>query len=135
MSSTPFHWQDILDKAVADYISKTRVDPTKHEIVNRLQSCDSPDEVIKLLRDKAIQFKHYREENHKKLIGCLTPVVTVIHTFSNILGNAIGLVSLFDSSLAVLHFTTFLPGAVPTSRVDLRRRRCPPYGKRYFLTL
>lgn len=131
MSSTPFDLQDLLVKAAADYTRKTGVDPTHHEIVNQLQSCHSPNDVLKLLEDKANQFKHYREKNHNKLIDCLAPVVRVIHTFSNVLDKALSSVSLIGSS-TVHDFTALLLGAVPTSRVDLRGRRCPPYGKSLF---
>ena len=131
MSSKPFDLQDLLIKAAADYTSKIGVDPAKHEIVNRLQSCHSPDDVLKLLEEKANQFKHYRKENHNKLIDCLTPVVRVIHTFSKVLDKVLSSVS--RVGLSTVHdFTTLLPGAVPTSRVDLRMRGCPPYGKSLF---
>ena len=66
MVSAPFDWKDICDKAVAEYISKIGVDPTKHEIVNQLQSSSlSSNDVLKLLEHKANQFKHYREGSHK----------------------------------------------------------------------
>ena len=93
MSSTPFDLQDLLVKAAADYTSKIGVNPAQHEIVNQLQFCRSPNDVLKLLEDKANRFKLYREEKHSKLIDCLTPVVRAVHAFSNVLDKVLSSVS------------------------------------------
>ncbi len=94
MPSTSF--QPILDAAFADYAMQIGIDPTKHPFTDRLQTCHSPDDVLKLLQDKANEFKDYREGN-RKLIDCLKPVVNVIHAFSGVLGEAVSLVSRIGS--------------------------------------
>ncbi|KAH8986311.1 hypothetical protein EDB92DRAFT_1818336 [Lactarius akahatsu] len=88
MSSTSF--QLILDVAIADYAKQTGIDPIKHPFADRLQTSHSPDDILKLLGDKASEFENYREGN-RELIGCLKPVVTVIHAFSGFLGGAVSL--------------------------------------------
>ena len=90
MPSTSF--QPILDAAFADYVKQTGIDPTKHPFADRLQTCHSPDDVLKLIEEKTNEFKDYREGN-RKLINCLKPVVNVIHAFSGVLGEAASLVS------------------------------------------
>ncbi len=90
MSSTSF--QLILDAAIADYAKQIGVDPAKHRFADWLQTSHSPDDVLKLLEDKASEFKDYREGS-RKLISCLKPVVNVIHAFSGVLGEAVSLVS------------------------------------------
>ncbi|KAH9003298.1 hypothetical protein EDB86DRAFT_2826476 [Lactarius hatsudake] len=89
MPSTSF--QPILDAAIADYAKQTGIDPTEHPLADQLQTCHSPDDVLRLLEDKANEFKDYREGN-RKLIDCLKPVVNVIHAFSGVLGDAVSLV-------------------------------------------
>ncbi|KAH9027682.1 hypothetical protein EDB84DRAFT_1439809 [Lactarius hengduanensis] len=89
MPSTSF--QPILDAAFADYTKQIGIDPAEHPFAGQLQTCHSPDDVLKLLEAKANEFKDYREGN-RKLIDCLKPVVNVIHAFSEVLGEAISLV-------------------------------------------
>jgi hypothetical protein len=88
MSVVPF--QAILEKALADYCDQIGVDLDKHPFVNELRGRNSPDDVLKLLEDKANAFKVYRDGN-RKLINWLTPVVQVVHTLSGVLGEAVSL--------------------------------------------
>ena len=85
-------FQPILDAAFANYAKQTGIDPAKHSFADRLQTCHSPDDILKLLEEKTNEFKDYREGN-RKLIDCLKPVVSVIHGFSSVLGEAVSLVS------------------------------------------
>ena len=119
--------QPILDAAFVDYAKQIGIDPAKHPFANRLQTCHSPDDVLKLLEDKANEFKDYRDGN-RKLIDCIKPVVNVIHAFSDVLGEVVSLVSLFGSFFHLHIFTVLLLGAVPTSECDIRRCECSPCG-------
>ena len=85
-------FQPILDVASADYAKQTGIDLVNHPSSDRLQACHSPDDVLKLLEEKANEFNDYREGN-RKLIDCLKPVVTVIHALSGVLGEAVSSVS------------------------------------------
>lgn len=85
MSNVSF--QEILEKSIADYHKQIDVQLDKHPLVNELRGRDSPDEVLKLLEDKAKAFKVYRDGNYK-LITWLSPVVQVIHLLSGVLGEA-----------------------------------------------
>ena len=91
-SSSASRFQSILDNALRDYTQQTGVDLAKYDFVNQLESCQSPDEVILLLRDKARKFKEYREGN-RKMINWVTPIVQVVHVFSAFLGEASSMVS------------------------------------------
>lgn len=86
MPSTSF--QPILDAALADYTKQIGIDPAKHPFADQLHTCHSSDDVLKLLEDKANEFKNYREGN-RKLIDCLQPAVKAIHAFSDVLGEAV----------------------------------------------
>jgi hypothetical protein len=90
MSSASF--QPIVDAALDDYVKQIGIDPVKHPFFDQLRTCHSPDDVLKLLEDKANEFKEFREGN-RRLIDYLRPVVKVIHAFSGILGEAVNFVS------------------------------------------
>ena len=94
MPATSF--QAILDKALADYHEQTGIELDKHPFSHELRGLDSPDDILKLLEDKANTFKTYRDGNRnlkRKLINWLNPVVQVIHTLSGVLGQAVSLMS------------------------------------------
>jgi hypothetical protein len=78
-------FQAILDKALDEYREQIGVELDKHPF-----STDrgSPDDILKLLEDKANAFKAYRDGN-RKLINWLGPVVRVVHTLSGVLGQAV----------------------------------------------
>jgi hypothetical protein len=85
-------FQPLLDAALADYTKQIGIDPVKHPFVDQLRSCNSPDDVLKILEGKANEFKDFRDGN-RKLIDSLNPVVKVIHAFSGILGEVASFVS------------------------------------------
>jgi len=93
-------FQPILDAALADYSEQIGIDLAKQPFADRLQSCHTPDDILRLLEDKANEFKDFREGN-RKLIDCLKPVVNVIHGFSGVLGEIMSLVLSRIASLFV----------------------------------
>ncbi|KAF8274619.1 hypothetical protein EI94DRAFT_1561374, partial [Lactarius quietus] len=88
MTSSP-HFRLILD-ALDDYAKETGIDLTKNPFSTSLQSCNSPDEVLQLIRDKTKAFKEFRQGN-RRLIDWLKPVVNVVHAFAGTLGQGISL--------------------------------------------
>ena len=83
----PTSFEEILDKAVADYREQVGIELDRHPFIDELRGRDSPDDVLKLLEEKANAFKVYRDGN-RKLINWLSPVVRVIHVLSGVLGEA-----------------------------------------------
>jgi len=81
-------FQAILDKSLIDYCEQIGVELDKHPFIDELKGRHSPDNVLKLLEDKANAFKVYRDGN-RKLINWLRPVVQVVHTLSGVLGQAV----------------------------------------------
>jgi len=95
MSSTTVSsadFQPILDAALDSYAKQTGIDLRKHPSADKLQSCATSEDVLRLLQDREIAFKDYRDK-HRKLINCLRPVVQVVQAFSGVLGEVAGLVS------------------------------------------
>ena len=89
--TTSSHFRLILD-ALDDYAKETGIDLTKNPFSTNLQGCNSPDDILQLIRDKAKAFKEFREGN-RRLINWLKPVVKVVHAFSGTLGQGISTVS------------------------------------------
>ena len=117
-------FQPILDAALADYSKQIGLDLATHPLADSLRSCGSPDDVLKLLEDKANQFKDFRDGN-RKLINWLSPVVQVVHTLSAVLGASITLVSRNILVLFINFFSPMLlPGSVRTSKGDICWRGC-----------
>jgi len=95
MSSTTVssaNFQPILDAALDNYAKQTGIDLRKHPSADKLQSCATSEDFLRLLQDREIAFKDYRDK-HSKLINYLRPVVRVVQAFSGVLGEAGGLVS------------------------------------------
>ena len=88
-SSSASRFQFILDNALQDYTKQTGVVLTEYDFANQLELCDSPDEVLMLIRDKAKMLKEYRDGN-RRLITWITPVVQFVYVF---LGEVISVVS------------------------------------------
>ncbi|KAI9436396.1 hypothetical protein BJY52DRAFT_1329014 [Lactarius psammicola] len=86
-------------RSLVDYTKQTGIDLASHPIADSLRSCGSTEDVLKLLEDKANQFKDFRDGN-RKLINWLSPVVQVVHTLSTVLGASIALVP-FEPAKAI----------------------------------
>jgi fungal STAND N-terminal Goodbye domain len=89
--SSPSNFQLIVN-AVAEYAKQTGIDLATNPFAVKIECSNSPDAILELLQEREKAFKEYREGN-RRLITCLTPAVTVLHTFSGILGVAVSLVS------------------------------------------
>ncbi|KAH8987175.1 hypothetical protein EDB92DRAFT_2016790 [Lactarius akahatsu] len=83
-------FQPILDAALADYSKQVGIDLATHPLADSFRSCASPDDVLKLLENKANQFKDFRDGN-RKLLNWLSPIVQVVRTLSGVLGTSITL--------------------------------------------
>lgn len=104
----------IFDAALATCHEHTGVDLSRsYPLAEKLQNCQSADDILELLQEKANEFKDFRNGNHK-LIDCLRPVVQVLHAFSGVLNNVVGL-HLPPSD----HFLTSLPMSRPHSNQQM----------------
>ena len=118
MSSTgqvtsPFENVKLIINALTDYAKETGVDLSKNPFAAKLEQLMSPEDILKLLEDQGRAFGEYRDEN-QRLISFLKPAVKVLHGFSGILSEAVGLVSCKCHHVSVLTTTSSDP--VPASR-------------------
>jgi hypothetical protein len=79
----------MLDAALAEYKKKTGDDLLAHWLATELQTCDSVDSVMDILRDQA---KTFEQSGDQKLMRWIDPLVHVLHTFSDALGDGVSLV-------------------------------------------
>jgi hypothetical protein len=114
MSNTVSGFQSILD-ALDEYMKLTGINLKENPFADKVFGCGSPDSVLQLLQENVKAFKDYRDKN-RKFIDCLSPVVQFIHAFSEILGEAAGLVSHERQSISF--FLTFLISARSLSNLQ-----------------
>jgi hypothetical protein len=79
----------MLDDALAKYKKKTGDDLLSHWLADELKTCKSVDAVLDILRDQA---KAFEPSGDQRLMRWIDPLVHVLHTFSDALGDGVGLV-------------------------------------------
>jgi len=87
------NYQLILDNALEVYKKKTGKDLASDPLLRRLEACDSPDAVLVVLREKIPGFDE-SGRGQEKFTKWLKPTVNVLYRFSEMIGGAVGLVSL-----------------------------------------
>jgi hypothetical protein len=91
-SSSSSNFQSIFNASLQAYDNKTKNKLLDHPLASRVQSCDSPNAVLSVLQDLIQQFDQ-RRTSDERLTNWLNPTVNVLHTFSDTLGEGVGLVS------------------------------------------
>ena len=86
------NYQSIFDNAIEAYKKKTKKDLRSHPLLDKLQSCDSPDAVLNILYEQIPGFDRSCGTD-EKLIKWLNPTVNILCTFSGVIGGGIGLAS------------------------------------------
>ena len=92
------HFKSILDAALGEYKSKTGNDLTDHSLAKELQSCESAEAVLDIIRREAKAFVAFRD-GEKRLMKWIIPSVQVLHTISEILGHGANAVRINDLRL------------------------------------
>jgi hypothetical protein len=88
------NYQIIFDNALKAYKTKTGKDLRSEPFLRRLETCDSPDEVLILLRRK-IPGVGRLGSSDERLSNWIDPAVNVLYNFSETVGGAVSLVG-FD---------------------------------------
>ena len=78
----------IFNAALESYKRKTKNDLADHPLLPSLQSCESPEAVLTVLRDQIPAFN----DRDDRLTKWVTPTVNVLCTFSATVGQGVGLV-------------------------------------------
>ena len=104
MSSTPSpsnsrsNFNSIFNAALQAYKKKTGKDITSHPLATELQSCDSAEEILAILR-RQIPSSDQSQSGHEGFAKSLIPTVNVLYVFSATLGEGVGLVRIATPSL------------------------------------
>ena len=88
------NYQVIFDNALKAYKTKTGKDLKSDPLLHRLETCNSPDAVLILLRQQ-IPGVGQSGSSYERLTNWLNPVVNVLYNFAQTIGSAVSLVS-FD---------------------------------------
>ena len=83
----------IFNAALESYKRKTKKDLASHPLLSSLQSCDSPEAVLTVLRDQIPAFTQ-SENRDDGLAKWVIPTVNVLYAFSATIGQGVGLVNI-----------------------------------------
>jgi hypothetical protein len=83
----------IFNAALETYKRKTKNDLVSHPLLPSLQSCDSPDAILTVLREQT-PAPSQSKSGDDALPKWVTPIVTVLYAFSLTLGQGVGLVNI-----------------------------------------
>ena len=90
-TSSSANYQVIIDNALEAYKKITGNDLSSDPLLRKLESCNSPDTVLDVLREQIPAF----DQSGSRLTTWVKPTINVLYTFSSTIGGAVGLVSMF----------------------------------------
>ena len=92
-STSRLNFVSIFNAALESYKRKTKKDLTSHPLLPSLQACESPQAVLTVLRDQVPALTQLQscDDRHTKWV---TPTVNVLYSFSETIGQGIGLVNI-----------------------------------------
>ncbi|KAI0267942.1 hypothetical protein BGY98DRAFT_1068907, partial [Russula aff. rugulosa BPL654] len=89
-STSHSNFASIFNAALEKYKRKTKQDLAKHPLLPRLQSCDSSEAILAVLREQTPEFDQ-SQNSDGVLMTWVTPTVNVLYSFSATLGGVVGL--------------------------------------------
>jgi hypothetical protein len=90
-STSNSNFASIFNAALKSYKRKTKKDLTSHPLLPKLQSCDSPEAILTVLREQIPSFNQ-SQNGDDRLTKWVSPTVNVIYAFSATVGQGVGLV-------------------------------------------
>jgi hypothetical protein len=91
-STSHSNFVSIFNAALEAYKRKTKKDLATHPLLLSLQSCDSPEAILTVLREQIPAFIQ-SQNGDDSLTKWVAPTVNVLYAFSATLGGGVGLVS------------------------------------------
>ena len=102
-STSQSNFASIFNAALESYKRKTKEDLPSHPLFTSLQSCNSPEAVLSILREQ-VPLSSQSQNRDEGLTKWVTPTVNVLSSFSDTVGQGIGLVS-----VKILRHEEFVP--------------------------
>jgi DUF438 domain-containing protein len=78
--------------SMKEFEKKTKKDLLAHPLMAQFQTCNSPTEILTILRNQIQQFEQSTTSDDK-LTKWLNPTVNVLYAFSSVIGVGVGLVN------------------------------------------
>src|SRR6267154_1573997 len=92
-SPSQSNFLSIFNAALESYKRKTRKDLASHPLLPSLQSCDSPEAVLTVLREQVPAYNQ-AQNGDNGLTKWVTPTVNVLYSFSGTISQVVGLVNI-----------------------------------------
>ena len=92
-STSQSNFASIFNASLESYKRKTKKDLVSHPLLPNLQSCDSPEAVLNVLREQVPAFNQSQNDDDG-LTKWVTPTVNVLYSFSETIGQGVGLVNI-----------------------------------------
>jgi hypothetical protein len=92
-STSHSKFASIFNAALETYKHKTKKDLTSHPLLPNLQSCESPEAVLIVLREQIPAFTQ-SQNGDDGLTKWVAPTVNVVYSFSATLGQGVGMVNI-----------------------------------------
>jgi hypothetical protein len=90
------NFASIFNASLESYKRKTKKDLASHPLLPTLQSCESPEAILTVFRDQVPAFNP-SQNGDDRLTKWVTPAVNVLYSFSETIGQSIGLVNIKTS--------------------------------------
>jgi hypothetical protein len=90
-STSNSNFTSIFNAALKSYKHKTKKDLTSHPLLPSLQSCDSPEAILTVLRGQVPAFNQ-SQNGDDRLTKWVSPTVNVLYAFTATVGQGVGLV-------------------------------------------
>jgi hypothetical protein len=92
-STSQSNLASIFNASLESYKRKTKKDLVSHPLLPTLQSCESPEDVLTVLREQVPAFNQ-SQSCDDELTKWVTPTVNVLYSFSGTIGQGVGLVNI-----------------------------------------
>ena len=125
-STSHSKFASIFNAAVEKYNRKTKQDLAKHPLLPRLQSCESPEAILTVLREQTPEFDQ-SQNSGDGLTNWVTPTVNVLYSFSATLGGVAGLVNITIFPYHIVQSHIYLLD-IPTGKHNFYRDQCSSLG-------
>jgi hypothetical protein len=95
------NFQAVFHASLKAYEEKTKKDLLAHPLTAQLQTCNSPSDILAVLRNQVHKFEQ-STGGDEKLTKWLNPTVNVLYAFSSALGAGVGLVNSIRTTLSMI---------------------------------
>jgi len=92
-STSQSNFASIFNASLESYKRKSKKDLASHPLLPNLQSCDSPEAVLTVLRDQVPAFNQ-SQNGDDRLTKWVAPTVNVLYSFSETIGQGVGMVNI-----------------------------------------